>query len=223
MAIIQAKRTVTLKGEDLDLADLKEVVHKAVLLGLPDNSKIRFLAGLGLTLSAPLDPPEEIPGLSETATLGESVRALAEHLGLDKDTVSEAVASALGVEYVDKPEDRGDTPTPARTEHPEDRWATPPRSMADVVAAHDAYRAAYKDQATYRAHRLPPDAPPAEGIVSTPPATATDIIHGTESPGAQEKASACPWCGSTDPRVRNYLHGANKPMCGHLFHSTVTP
>lgn len=57
---ISARRTVTLKGEALTLADLKELVYQAVLRGLPDDSRATVLTGHGITITAPLEaPPEE--------------------------------------------------------------------------------------------------------------------------------------------------------------------
>lgn len=108
MATIKARRTVTLKGEVLKLADLKEVVHQAVLLGMPDDSEVRIMAGLGVTITAPLDPPPSLDDLElpDNPTLADVVTATAEALGVDPGQLKEAVAAALGVEYAERNPDK---------------------------------------------------------------------------------------------------------------------
>lgn len=69
MHVITSDRTVTLKGNDLDLADLKELVHQAVLRGMPDTSRVRLLTGMRIAVTAPLEAPDPMEE-TESAAAG---------------------------------------------------------------------------------------------------------------------------------------------------------
>jgi len=126
---IVSRRTVTLKGEALTLADLRKLSHHAaIVLGLPDDSKVETGPRI-ITITDSLEAPEgdgtpealaERLAADGPRTLADVVRITAAATGVDVDSLKAGVAEALEVDYWEDtdPPEGGGTPRAAETKCP---------------------------------------------------------------------------------------------------------